>query len=837
MAPKAKAQAKGNERFIKKQSTVAATDAGGTVMKGFYVWCHTAPAVKEEPDLLFAKCLVLPGSTNEQFKLKQVDPPGHDQEFVVTQNDVFNFNSNIDPMGFPDIGMLPHTNVPCVLDYIKCRYIKGQIYCTADPLLVAVNPFKNLGNATDEWIIRYRDAPDVGKLGPHCFTTARTALENLHAVNKSQTIIVSGESGAGKTEATKMIMRFFASAKSGTLDTRIQKAVMAANPVLEAFGNAKTIRNNNSSRFGRFMQLQVVKGGGIEYGSVRNFLLEKSRIISQEPDERSYHVFYFLVKGASSAQQKEYKLLPLKDYRLINVHCLDAPGIDDIEEFKLMDDSFDSMLMTPQEKTQIYKLVSGVLLLGNVKLRAEPKDGVPDAGVIDPSSRQTLKDACELLALDAAQVEEGITIKVSVAGGQLVRGRWRLPDAEMLRDSLSKAVYDKLFDWIVKKLNTNIEPESWNSFLGMLDIFGFEVFLNNSLEQLFINITNEMLQKNFTDVVFDREQKLYKSEGISAADLIFTSNKEVIDCLTAKKKSLMTCLEDLCLAPGGTDEKFLSAAWTTLKDSPKFIKPKVGGNTSFIVCHTIGDIQYSVHGFIFKNKDVLRPELIEVLQASNNPVTAALFEGVVVERGKSSKGQLIGSQFLAQLEALMNLINQTEPHFIRCVKPNETKKALEWNAAKVLVQLHSLSILEALQLRNLGYSYRRVFSDFLQQFKFIDLGIAENTSLSEEERCKEMVKRAKLEKGVAMGKTMVFMKPEASKEMARLQRRCMADWEPLVGLIEAMYKLHSARQAYKNKESPLLRLQALSRRKLHGKVPPPKFSETISAIPPAVTAV
>eukprot|EP00914_Ancora_sagittata_P022990 GHVO01045643.1.p1 GENE.GHVO01045643.1~~GHVO01045643.1.p1 ORF type:complete len:510 (-),score=126.45 GHVO01045643.1:14-1375(-) len=443
-------------------------------------------------------------------------------------------------------------------------------------------------------------------------------------------------------------------------------------------------------------------------------------------------------------------------------------------------------------------------------------DGQTDAAIIDPSSQEAFKHACKLLFLDPAKVEEGLTIKYSTAGLEVVKGRWHSDEGMMLLQSLAKAMYDKLFYFIVKRLNSNIAPTQFKSFMAMLDIFGFEVFESNSLEQLFINITNEMLQKNFIDVIFDRELKLYRAEGISAANLEWTTNAEIIEALTAKKASLMTSIEDQCLAPGGADDKIISSAVGQVHTPhTKLYKAKVNPNENFVVAHTIGDIQYNVKGFILKNKDILRAELVEVVQASTDSVANTLFEGVVMERGKLAKGQLIGSQFLTQLTDLMAIINSTEPHFIRCVKPNEEKAPLKYTSSKVLVQLHALSILEALQLRQLGYSYRRPFSEFVYQFRFIDLGVAEDKKMAPVDAARQLLERAALPQGEwQIGKTMVFMKQSGTKMMSNRQREALAAWEPLISAIESTYYRKQRAAQMEHYAVHLTRFQAHARRRL-----------------------
>lgn len=797
--------AKDAKRLSRLGSDVECLDSNGQLYKGLYVWCDCAPAVKADPELMFAKCLVLQGSTRELLKLRQVDPEDSGTDiFDAKQPNVYNLNHNIDPMAYPDIGMIPHTNVAAVVDFIRQRYVKGQIYVTADPLLLAVNPFKDLGNATGQIINQYRDAMDPSRLPPHVFSIGRLALENLHSVKKSQTIIVSGESGAGKTEATKQIMRYFAACKSGTVDLRIQTAVLAGNPVLEALGNAKTVRNNNSSRFGRFMQLQVAAVGGIEFGYVKNFLLEMSRIIGQESQERNYHIFYQVLKGLSTEEKKKYQIGD--NYKCVNM--ITADGIDDVKDMAEVKQSLLSMGMNAAEMEQIFRTISAVMMLSNISISAENRGGIPDAAKIDQPV--LLQEVCQLLQIDLAKTLSALLIKVTQASGQEIKGIYSSGDTLILKESMAKAVYNSLFNWIVRKLNTNIQPPSgFDRFLGMLDIFGFEVFKNNSLEQLFINITNEMLQKNFVDVVFDRETKLYRSEGISSAELTWTTNAPIIDLLTNKKKSVIAQLEDTCLAPGGDDKKFLSATADTLSSHPNFSKAKISSDINFIVTHTIGDIQYCATGFLAKNKDLLKSDLVEVLQSSENHVTAGLFENVKVEKGKIGKDQLISAQFLMQLHTLMELINSTEPHFVRCLKPNEEKAALKFTTSKVLIQLHALSILEALQLRNLGYSYRRPFSEFLTQFQFLDLGISEDKTLEPKNAAEMMLAGSQLPKhDFQIGHTMVFLKQEAVKFLTIRQRELMAAWGPLISILEALYKRFTVKQQITRYTPSLVRVQA-----------------------------
>ncbi|EDO05431.1 myosin A [Babesia bovis T2Bo] len=802
---------------LKRQGTaVQAFDASDNLLTGFQIWTDAAPSIKEDPSLLFVKCLVHPGSTREKLICSQIEPAPpagqEDKTFEVPLANAWNTNMSIDPMTYGDIGMLPQTNIPCVLDYLRHRFMNNQIYSTADPLLVAINPFKDLGNATDAVIREYKTAADSLKLAPHVFRTARMALENVYDYKYSQTIIVSGESGAGKTEATKQMMRYFAYSQKGETSGKIQTAIMAANPVLEAFGNAKTIRNNNSSRFGRFMQLDVSEEGGIRYGSVVAFLLEKSRIITQDSDERSYHIFYQFLKGATPEMRNKYKLKGLNEYKFLNPNCLDVPSIDDVADFKEVLESFKNMGLGESEIDTILSVLSGVLLMGNVEIGATSVDGIDDAAMI--VNKDVFNTACNLLYLDPALLETELTVKITSAGNNQIKGPRKKQDGEVLKTSVCKAIYERLFLWLIRNLNRSIEPPTgFKTFIGMLDIFGFEVFKNNSLEQLFINITNEMLQTNFVDIVFKREAALYTNEGIPIPELKYTSNADIIEVLCSKGKSILSLLEDQCLAPGGTDENLVSSCNNQLKDNSKYSPAKVGAKLNFTVTHTIGTISYNAQSFIFKNKDVLTAELVECVNASPNEMIKGLFENVVVTRGKLAKGQLIGSQFMSQLDALMKLINSTDSHFIRCVKPNESKQPLDFNSVKILVQLHALSIIEALQLRKLGYSYRRPYESFLEQYKYLDLSITNDKSLDPKVAAERLITSVGVSKDqYAFGKSMMFLTQKLAKELTAIQRQRLSVWEPITAMIDAWITRQMAKKSLMSAVEDIVRLQAHLRR-------------------------
>ncbi|OEH76123.1 myosin A [Cyclospora cayetanensis] len=761
----------------KKECNQDPSVAPEALVQGMNVWCDAAPSVSEDSSALYSKCVVIDASDSQKVVLREMANP--ESEFTAKATQLFYCNENYDPLATADVGMLAHPNAASVLEMLKTRYLHDTIYTLADPLLVSINPFWDLGCSTQDTIKQYGDAANPGLLPPHIFSIARRAVDNMNSTGINQTILVSGESGAGKTEATKHIMRYFASA-AGDIeaavkprDTRIESAVMAANPVLEAFGNAKTALNDNSSRFGKFVRLQLGKGGGIEHGHVQSFLLEKSRVVVQAENERSYHIFYQLIKGAPEPLRKKLALKTCQDYKLLNPHCVDIPGKNDAKDFVEVLAGFQSMGMDTEIVESVLSLVSGVLLLGNVQIGHEAIDGLPDAAVICKEDRKEFEKACELLFLDAEGVEEALLVRMTVAGSHEVKGRWTQHQSELLKDSLCKGVFERLFEWLVRQVNFNISnPKGMESFIGLLDIFGFEVFKNNSLEQLFINVTNELLQATFVDLVFTRESALYESEGITTEVLYFESPQPVISLLCAKKNSVLSLLEDSCLSPGSTDAKLTTAVKAQIKKARNRGSEKPGSDLDFTICHCIGNITYCTEGFIAKNKDQLRAEFAELLSASTNLVASQLYDGVEVVRGKLMKGQLIGSQFLVQLQNLISIIEETEPHFIRCVKPNDEKLPKHFNARKILPQLRALSILEAIQLRSVGYSYRRPFADFVRQYRFVNLSAMDTMHKDSRQASLDVLSATGLKDTAdyRIGKTMVFLTRDAQQRIMALQR-------------------------------------------------------------------
>eukprot|EP00918_Siedleckia_nematoides_P090231 GHVU01198306.1.p1 GENE.GHVU01198306.1~~GHVU01198306.1.p1 ORF type:complete len:828 (-),score=225.74 GHVU01198306.1:278-2761(-) len=800
------------------------------ISRGFYVFSLEAPAVKANPSIMYAKCKVEKGSTPEVYKLTQVDPPGDGPPFDVPAAKVMNFTEVTEVEKVTDIGMLTHPNALGVLDLLNERLKLGYIYTWAEPLMIAMNPFTMIKELyTKENINKYRDNIQ-SELTPHIYLIARQALDNLYQMNRNQTIIVSGESGAGKTEATKQIMTFFASAKDAKiLDLVIQEAVMAGNPVLEAFGNAKTLRNNNSSRFGRFMQLAVQKNGGITNGEVKAFLLEKMRVTFQDDNERSFHIFYQLLEGAPQEVRDTLGLLASTEYKWINKKCLKVMNIDDNEDYTALIDSFKSMFLDDLDIANILSIIAGIMLLGNVDIIGVEEEGEEAAAKI--ADEAMFQKACGQMFLDAEAVKESFIYSCSTgADGTVTKKRLTGGKALMYRDSLAKNMYEKLFEWVIKKLNENIKPaEGFDNipFIGMLDIFGFEVFAANGLPQFFINVTNEALQKNFTDVFFDREAQLYEQEGIGKVEMEYKTNENIMVVLMGTdgaKKSVKDSLGDCCFNPNGNDKDCYGSIIKLKNDV--VIPDKAEKSMKFKVVHSIGDIEYQLGMWRLNNMDVMRYEFQEAIKASPNRMVSEFMGDQVIAQGKLDRKGYTSEQFHVQLDEMMKVINSTEPRFIRCVKPNEEKAALKMDYAKTFVQLHALSVMEALQLRLKGFSYRRPFADFIEQFKAVDLELYADKESPPTEVCEKILKAGGISNTDPelwkMGNTMVFMKADGVKQLMDFQIKSLSMWKPVCTSVEALTKKRLYRRELESKRYRLIRFQAHARKHLQCAIGKPK---------------
>ncbi|KAJ8425290.1 hypothetical protein Cgig2_000371 [Carnegiea gigantea] len=668
--------------------------------------------------------------------------------------------------GVDDMTKLSYLHEPGVLHNLAVRYSVNEIYTYTGNILIAVNPFQKLPHLYDcHMMEQYKGAP-FGELSPHVFAVADAAYRAMINEGKSNSILVSGESGAGKTETTKMLMRYLAylGGRSGVEGRTVEQQVLESNPVLEAFGNAKTVRNNNSSRFGKFVEIQFDKNGKISGAAIRTYLLERSRVCQVSDPERNYHCFYLLC-AAPQEDREKYKLDSPDKYHYLNQsNCYKLDGVDDTEEYLATRRAMDIVGISAEDQDAIFRVVAAILHLGNINFA---KGEEVDSSVLkDERSRFHLNMTAELLKCDARSLEDALIKRVMVTPEEVITRTLDPESAAVSRDALAKTIYSRLFDWLVDKINNSIgqDPTS-KSIIGVLDIYGFESFKFNSFEQFCINFTNEKLQQHFNQHVFKMEQEEYTKEEINWSYIEFVDNQDVLDLIEKKPGGIIALLDEACMFPKSTHETFAQKLYQTFPKHRRFQKPKLS-RTSFTIAHYAGEVTYQADQFLDKNKDYVVAEHQELLQVSKCPFVAALIPPNPEETSKQSKFSSIGARFKLQLQQLMETLNSTEPHYIRCVKPNNVLKPAIFENANILNQLRCGGVLEAIRISCAGYPTRRTFVDFLLRFGVLAPEVLDG-KCDEKVACQMILDKMGL-KGYQIGKTKVFLR---AGQMAELDAR------------------------------------------------------------------
>jgi len=509
---------------------------------------------------------------------------------VAKISDIHPKDTEAPPDGVDDMTRLSYLHEPGVLDNLAVRYAKNIIYTYTGSILIAINPFQRLPNLVDARTMEKYKGANLGDLDPHVFAIADVSYRQMINEGKSNSILVSGESGAGKTETTKLLMRYlaFLGGRSGTGERTVEQQVLESNPVLEAFGNAKTVRNNNSSRFGKFVEIQFDKSGKISGAAIRTYLLERSRVCQINSPERNYHCFYFLC-AAPSEDLKKYKLGDPSSFHYLNQStCIKVDGINDAEEYLATRNAMDTVGITEQEQEAIFRVVAAVLHLGNINFA---KGREVDSSVIkDEKSRFHLNTAGELLMCDCGKLENALINREINTPEGVITTTVGPSSATISRDGLAKQIYSRLFDWLVNRINASIgqDPNS-NKLIGVLDIYGFESFKTNSFEQLCINFTNEKLQQHFNQNVFKMEQEEYTREQINWSYIEFVDNQDVLDLIEKKRGGIIALLDEACMFPKSTHETLSQKLYEKFKNHKRFTKPKLS-RTAFTIQHYAGDV-------------------------------------------------------------------------------------------------------------------------------------------------------------------------------------------------------------------------------------------------------
>ncbi|KAJ1548826.1 Myosin type-2 heavy chain 1 [Cladochytrium tenue] len=645
--------------------------------------------------------------------------------------------------GIDDLSNLSYLHEPAVLHNVRLRYLQEQIYTYSGIVLIAMNPFQRLALYSPD-IMREYSGKRRGELEPHLFAVAEEAYRTMIKEKKNQSIIVSGESGAGKTQSAKYIMRYFAivddlekkagnSSSSGGGTSEIEEAVLSTNPIMESFGNSKTTRNDNSSRFGKYIEILFSKPTGpnnsvrITGAKIRTYLLERSRLIFQPATERNYHIFYQLCAAVPAAERKEWALGRWNDYYYLNQGGTGTiPGCDDAAEFAITQQGLSTIGISVATQWDIFKICAALLHIGNIKVSA-----VRDEAQIsddDPALVQSAK----LLGLNKNDFKKWIVKKQIITRSEKIVTALNQYQATVGRDSVAKFIYSMLFDWLVKIINQNLsreDPSVSQTFIGVLDIYGFEHFKKNSFEQFCINYANEKLQQEFNQHVFKLEQEEYINEKINWSFIDFNDNQPCIDMIE-NKLGILDLLDEESRLPSGSDASLITKLYQRFgTPSSKFFEKPRFGQKAFTIKHYATDVTYDIDGFIEKNKDTVSDEQLALLNAGN---FAFLKEVIHIDeelpvaaeaksssaRGGSSqpKKPTLGAIFKASLVKLMATLRTTEVHYIRCIKPNQTKTPFGFEPQMVLAQLRACGVLETIRISCAGYPSRWTYQEFADRY-------------------------------------------------------------------------------------------------------------------------
>ncbi|KAJ3157501.1 cytochrome c oxidase subunit 1, partial [Irineochytrium annulatum] len=688
-----------------------------------------------------------------------------------------------------DMTTLTDLTENAIMENLRRRYASKLIYTYTGTILVAMNPYESLEIYGTSHVRQYSNLKASVSLPPHIYALADRAIANVRAGMGNQSVIISGESGAGKSESTKSILEYWTSvttsaavgsnkggsggvspgaSSNGETESWVQQQVLEANTVLESFGNAKTVRNNNSSRFGKFIQVQLNARTQIVGASIVSYLLEKSRIARQSPTERNYHVFYEFMAGCSDEERKRYGLLDTcEEYHYLSQSgCVEIANVSDRKQFQALRLALTVLNFGDGEIDGILRALSAILWLGNVSYKDDAsKESVRIADA------EVVERVAGLLGVDKAKLTETLRFRKLTVRNEVTMVPLKPTQAVDNRDGIAKSIYDNLFQRILEFINNSLlAKQASKNFTGVLDIFGFEVFQVNSFEQFCINYTNEKLQQFFNQFIFKLEQEEYDREAIKWDKITFTDNQLCLDLIEVKPAGILALLDEETKVPKGSDESWLGKLFQGLEKQPHFIKPKTS-KTQFGVKHYAGDVFYSIHGFMEKNKDAIQDELIEVVQKSSIPFISKLFKKTVEAEspgagpgkvaGKPTK-QTASAYFKNQLVTLVSTLGATMPHYVRCIKPNPDKEPFGFEDGMVLSQLRYSGMLDTIRIRKAGYPMRIPFETLCRAYRCLLPGALMQKGSDSKLGAAEIIKRANFKTGLwQQGKSKMFLKMEA----------------------------------------------------------------------------
>lgn len=696
--------------------------------------------------------------------------------------------------GVDDMIQLGELTEAAILRNLFIRYHGHKIYTHIGMVLVAVNPYQLYQIYGRQQIDMYSQQTDITELPPHIFSTAQHAFTSMKRRLHNQSIIISGESGAGKTESTKLILRYLTVV--GGQHTTLDQQILDANPILEAFGNAKTVRNDNSSRFGKYINIYFNRHAVIEGARIEQYLLEKSRIVNQMPDERNYHIFYRLLAGLSDKEKHKLHLTEAKDYHYLSQgNCFVCEGMDDAHEFLNIRRAMKVLMFSEEEHWTIFTLLAAILHLGNIRFQALIQDNMEACAILNEDS---VESVAELLQIPSERIHEAFTSKSTYASGELIYSPIAEESAKHIRDAFVKGMYGRLFIWIVSKINASISKPAVDSqgctSLGVLDIFGFENFNVNSFEQLCINYANEKLHSFFVDHVFKMEQAEYSREGLEWSAVDFVDNQEVVETLAQKPLNCFALMDEESRFPQGSDESFLQKITSQHGNSSCFVKSKSLSRASFGVVHFAGTIEYNVRGILDKNRDTFSADLVGLICESKMDFLFNMFaKEMAMGEETRKRSPTLSAQFRRSLDVLMKMLLSCEPSFVRCIKPNELKKPMIFDRYLCWQQLKYSGMLETVKIRKAGFAIRYTFQEFVNRYRIImkDLKIPR---MSHKEMSEALAKQLLLDVEWTIGHRMIFLKDHHGNLLERTRDSLLTNAVVVLQRATKRFLRHKKRQ-------------------------------------------
>ncbi|XP_068976181.1 myosin heavy chain, muscle isoform X15 [Bombus flavifrons] len=759
--------------------------------------------------------VALPGGESKDFKkdqLQQVNPPKYEKA--------------------EDMSNLTYLNDASVLHNLKQRYYAKLIYTYSGLFCVAINPYKRFPVYTHRCAKLYR-GKRRNEVPPHIFAISDGAYVNMLTNSENQSMLITGESGAGKTENTKKVIAYFATVGASTKkadDTSQKKGsledqVVQTNPVLEAFGNAKTVRNDNSSRFGKFIRIHFGPTGKLAGADIETYLLEKARVISQQALERSYHIFYQMMSG-SVPGLKDMCLLSDNIYDYVNVSQgkITIPNVDDGEECTLTDQAFDVLGFTQEEKNDIYKITAAVMHMGGMKFKQRGREEQAEADGTEEGER-----VAKLLGCDCADLYKNLLKPRIKVGNEFVTQGRNKDQVAYSVGAMSKAMFDRLFKWLVKKCNETLDTQQKRQhFIGVLDIAGFEIFDYNGFEQLCINFTNEKLQQFFNHHMFVLEQEEYKKEGIVWQFIDFGMDLAACIELIEKPMGILSILEEESMFPKATDKTFEEKLNNNhLGKSPNFLKPKPpkpGQQAAhFAIGHYAGNVPYNITGWLEKNKDPLNDTVVDQFKKSSNKLLIEIFAdhpgqsgdaggggGAKGGRGKKGGGfSTVSSSYREQLNNLMTTLRATQPHFVRCIIPNEMKQPGVIDSHLVMHQLTCNGVLEGIRICRKGFPNRMVYPDFKLRYKILAPQAVTKLGSDPKKAAEAILEASGLDPDqYRLGHTKVFFRAGVLGQMEELRDERLSK---IVSWMQAYIRGYLSRKDYKKLQDQRLALVVVQR--------------------------